>query len=60
VWGGPRIRWADRWDSGATLFVVDDVTEEKEWGSVHIEVGIAVRALTTMLSSLRGVVTLVG
>ena len=39
---------------------LDEVAEETEWGSVHTEVGDAVRALTTMLSSMRDNVTPVG
>ena len=38
----------------------DEAAEEREWGSVHIEVGLAVRALTTMLSSMRDIVAPVG
>jgi hypothetical protein len=60
TWGRPRIRWADRWDPGVTLFALDDVTEEKEWGSVDIEARTTVHALTTTLSLLRDVVTSVG
>jgi hypothetical protein len=41
------------------LFTVDDAAEEKEWGSVHTEVGTTVHALTTALSSLHDVITLV-
>ena len=29
---------------------LDEAAEEREWGSIHMEVGDAVRALTTMLS----------
>ena len=39
---------------------LDEAVEEREWGSVHTEVGDAVRALTTMLSSMRDIVTPVG
>ena len=42
------------------LFALDDVAEEKEWGSIHTLVGTTVRALTTALSSLRDIVTPVG
>ena len=39
---------------------LDEATEEREWGSVHTEVGDAVCALTTLLSSMRDIVVLVG
>ena len=42
------------------LFALDDVAEEKEWGSIHTLVGTTVRALTTALSSLRDIITPVG
>ena len=42
------------------LFALDDAAEEREWGSIHMEVGTAVCALTTTLSSLQDVVALVG
>jgi hypothetical protein len=42
------------------LFALDDAVEEKEWGSIHMEVGTAVHALTTALSSLHDVITPVG
>ena len=42
------------------LFTLDDATEKREWGSVHVEVGIFVRALTTALSWLQDVIALVG
>ena len=60
VWGGSQTQWADRQDLGATLFALDDTVEEREWGSVHAEVGTTVRALTTVLSLLRDIVTPVG
>ena len=41
------------------LFALDNATEETEYGSVHIEVGTMVRALTTMLSLLCDVIALV-
>ena len=39
---------------------LDEVAEEREWESVHTEVGDAVRALTTMLGSMHEIVTPVG
>ena len=39
---------------------LDEATEEREWGSIHTEVGDTVRALTTMLSSMRDIITPVG
>ena len=42
---------------GAAL---DDAAEEREWGSVHTEVGDVVRTLTTLLSSMCDIVALVG
>ena len=35
---------------------LEEAAEEREWGSVHTEVGDAVRTLTTMLSSMRDIV----
>jgi hypothetical protein len=32
-WGGPRVEWIDLLTLGAVPFILDDVTEEKEWGS---------------------------
>ena len=39
---------------------LDEAVEEREWGSIHTEVGDAVRALTTMLSSMHDIVAPVG
>ena len=39
---------------------LDEAIEEREWGSIHTEVGDAVHALTTMLSSMHDIVTPVG
>ena len=39
---------------------LDDAIEKREWGSIHTEVGDAVRALTTMLSSMHDIVAPVG
>ena len=39
---------------------LDEATEEREWGSVHMEVGDVVHALTTMLSSMRDIVAPIG
>ena len=39
---------------------LDEAAEERERGSVHTEVGDAVRALTTMLGSMRDIVAPVG
>ena len=39
---------------------LDEAAEERKWGSVHTEVRDAVHALTTMLSSMRDIVTPVG
>ena len=39
---------------------LDEAVEEREWGSVHMEIGDVVHALTTMLSSMRDIVALVG
>ena len=38
---------------------LEDAVEEREWGSVHMEVGDAVRALTTMLCLMHDIVTLI-
>ena len=42
------------------VVALDDVAEEREWGSVHTEVGTAVHALTTVLSSMRDIFAPVG
>ena len=42
------------------MAALDEAAEEKEWRSVHIKVGDTVHALTTMLSSMRDIVALVG
>ena len=42
------------------FFTLDDTTEKREWGSVHAEVGVIVRALTAALSSLQDVIAPVG
>ena len=39
---------------------LDEAAEEREWGSIHMEVGDAVHALTTMLSSMHNIVSPVG
>ena len=39
---------------------LDDVVEEREWGSIHMEVGDTVHVLTTMLSSMRDIIAPVG
>ena len=60
TWGGPQIKWANHRDLWAMLFNLDDTMEKREWGSVHAEVGVTVRALTTVLSSLQDIITPVG
>ena len=42
------------------VVALDEAAEEREWGSIHTEVGNAVHALTTMFSSMRDIVTPVG
>ena len=42
------------------VVTLDYAVEEREWGSVHMEVGIVVHALATVLSSLRNIVAPVG
>ena len=39
---------------------LDDTAEEREWRSIHMEVGDVVRALITMLSSMYDIVAPVG
>ena len=39
---------------------LDEAVEEREWGSVHTEVGDAVHTLTTMLSLMHDIVAPVG
>lgn len=51
---------ADRWNLEAKFFALNDAADEKEWGSIHVEVGTVVCTLTTALSSLRNVVTPAG
>ena len=52
----------DAWTSRSLVRVaaLDEATEEREWGSVHMEVGDMVHALTTMLSSMLDIVAPVG
>ena len=52
---GAGMSWSLVW-----VAALDEVAEEREWGNVHTEVGDAVRALTTMLSSMRDIVAPVG
>jgi hypothetical protein len=54
------IRWVDQWNLEATLFSLDDATEKKELGTVHTGVESVVHALTTVLGSLRDVITPTG
>ena len=44
----------------AWVAALDEVAEEREWGSVHTEVGDAVHALTIMLGSMHDIVIPVG
>jgi len=46
--------------SPVRVAALNDTAEEREWRSVHTEVGDAICALTTMLSSMRDIVTPVG
>ena len=39
---------------------LDEAVEEREWGSIQMEVGDAVHALTIMLGSMRDIVAPVG
>ena len=39
------------------VVALDNTVEEREWESVHMEVGDAVHALTTMLSSMCNIVS---
>jgi len=41
-------------------FSLNDTVKEREWGIIHMEVGIVVRALTTMLGPMRDIIALVG
>ena len=40
--------------------VLDEVAEDREWGSIHMEVGDAVHAVTIMLGLMRDIVAPVG
>ena len=42
------------------VVALDEAEEEREWGSVHTEVGDAVHTLTTMLSLMHDIVAPVG
>ena len=42
------------------VVALDDAAEERGWWSIHTEVGTTVRALTTVLSSLRDIIAPVG
>ena len=39
---------------------LNDAVEEREWGSIHMEVGDAVHALTIVLSSMCDIVAPIG
>ena len=39
---------------------LDEAVEEREWGSVHTKAGDVVHALTTIPSSMRDIIALVG
>ena len=56
AWGGSLIRWVDQQNPEATLLTLDDIMEEREWGSIHTKVGTVVSALTTALGSLRDII----
>lgn len=60
AWGGSQIWWANRRNPEATLFALNDATEETECGSINTGVETVVHALTTALSTLRDVVTPAG
>ena len=46
--------------SQVRVAALDEAAKEREWGSVHTEVGDMVHALTAMLCSMRDIVALVG
>ena len=56
---GSPIRWADPQNPKAMLLALDDDVESK-WGSVHVEIGTVVSALSTALGSLCDVISPVG
>lgn len=60
MWGGPRIRWADRQDPKVMVFVLDDKAEVKDYESVCRGVEIAVRSLSTMMDALCDVIVPMG
>jgi hypothetical protein len=60
AWGGPALRWADRWNSGATLFALDDAAKAGDWASIDTGFELVVRALNTTLGSLHDVVDPIG
>lgn len=51
---------ADWHDPEVTLFTLDDVAEEREWGSIHTGVGTMDHALTMALSVLQDIVAPAG
>ena len=51
---GVGMSWSLVW-----VAALDEAVEEREWGSVHMEVGDTVCALTTMLSLMHDIVALV-
>lgn len=54
AWGGPQIEWVDPQNSRATLFALDNATEEKEWCGLHVALGGVAHMLTNMLGALNG------
>lgn len=46
----PRIEWVDLFNLGATPFVLDDATENREWGSFIGGLKSAVHSLNGMLA----------
>ena len=52
---GAGMSWSLVW-----VAALDEAAEEREWGSVHTEVGDTFRTLTTMLSSMHDIVAPIG
>lgn len=57
---GSLIWWVDTQNPEATLLTLDDAAEEREWGTIHMEVGTTVSALTTTLGLMRDIVAPIG
>lgn len=60
TWGGPAIRWANRWDPRTMPFALDNAVEQREWESIRAGVDHVAQVLTTALGMLNNDVALAG